>query len=366
VADPVVSLARYQAKLGHRVWLGCVPGRSFERRAREAGVKVLEGLHLNRRLNPFHIRSDSHILRRFLEEKQIDVLHTHLINDHWYGWYLQKKRSQPMLLVRTCHRDRTPKTDFFHRRLFKKHTDLLITPSESLKRRLIEKLSISEDRVRTIYGAVDAEVFRPDNNGSAIREEFGIPPSAPVAGIVARLQPTRGHLWLMDAVPQAFAKVPDLHLIIVGRGEIKKKLRAMIAEHPLRDRLHMAGYRKEDQLPQAYAGFDFALFLGQGSEGSCRAILEAMATGMPVIGIRDGVLPETIEDGQTGYLVDAGDTEALSDRIEKMARDREATKAMGRQAREVVLERFQEETRAEQTLGAYGKIWNQKHGNVSL
>jgi len=361
VADPVVSLARQQQELGHEVWLACVPGRSFERRARRRGVRVINYFYLDRRLHPVHIARDIARIRRFVVENRIEIVHSHLLNDNWLSAVAIAGLRQPLLLVRTFHRWEPPRRDPLHKWLFGRRNDLAIATSRSLLHLFDNRIALAPGRAKVVYGGVDYDYFNPSVSGEAIRREFDLSPETPVAGIVARLTEGRGHNWLLEAAPEVARRLPRARILIVGRGPLKRPLRARIASSPLRETVIMTGYRKDD-LRETYAALDAALFLGMGSEGTCRAALEAMATGRPVIATRSAALPEIIEDGRTGLLVKPADPRALADAIVRLLGDRDLCRRMGEAARQAVIERFSERRRAEETLEAYRAAWEAKFG----
>jgi len=359
VADPIVSLACEQQKAGHVVWLGCIPGQSFERKAAARGLRVVQQFHLDRRLHPKHFWEDFWNIRRFVRQASVDVIHAHLLNDNWLAALALLTLGEPPLLVRTFHRWEMPRTDPFHRWLFAQRNDLTIATSRSLLSLFDGRVRLPEGAGRVIYGGVDYEVFHPDRSGAAFRREFEIPPDAPVVGIVARLSPGRGHDWLLDATPAILERMPEARIIIAGRGARKRTLRQRIAAAGLDRRVLMAGYRRHD-LPETYAALEVALFLGMGSEGTCRAALEAMATGRPVIAPRAAAMPEIIDNGATGLLVAPNDPRALADAILRLLADRQERERMGRAARQAVVARFNERRRAELTLAAYREALDRK------
>jgi glycosyltransferase involved in cell wall biosynthesis len=360
VADPVISLASQQAASGHTVWLACIGGYTFEEKARESGVRIFTALTLDRRLHPPNLYADYRRLRQFIGDNDIDIVHTHLLHDNWLAGLALRGRQRPHLLVRTMHRFEWPRGDPFHKWLFGKRTDAMITTSESMRQRIAKRVGLPPERVDIVHGGVDLQRFNPSLDPSIVRDEFNIPPEAPVVGIVARLRDGRGHHWLLRAAPEVLAQAPEARFLIVGRGELKRDLRARIAASPHADRLVMTGYRDED-LPEAYAAMNCALFLGQGSEGTCRAILEAMACGRPVIGASVGGVRDIVEDGATGRLVEEDDCDGLADAITSLLTDTEKTANMGRNARKQCEERFTEERRASDILDIYERAWKRKH-----
>ena len=358
VAEPVVSLARRQEEEGCEVWLACTPGQSFERKARIQGIRVTNVLRLNRRGLLTHIR-DYAALRRFVERHQIDVVHAHLLNDHWLSALALTGCRRRPLLVRTFHKVEAPRIDRWHRWLFCKKTDQAITTSQQLKQMISEKLALANGAIAVVPGAVNNSRFHPDLDRSIIRTELELSAEAPVAGIVARMSPRRGHLWLLDSLPAVYQALPEARCLLVGRGALKARIRGMIAITPHTGRTFWAGYRTED-LPETYAAFDVALFLGQGSEGSNRSILEAMAAGRPVIALNSGAAPDYLEHGVNGLLVPAGDRAALSEALIDLLGDLPRAREMGLRARTTVEQTFTEQARAKKTIEVYRAARQQK------
>ncbi len=360
-ADPAISLAHWQRDLGNQVWLACVPGRSFEQKARERGVDVLTTLYLNRRLNPLHLLADLKTLRTFLRQQMITVIHCHLFHDHWLAALAARKITHPYILVRTLHRPKVPHSDPFHRMLFTRKTDLTITVYKEAKAAVSKKLRLLDEKVVAIYGGVNSEWFHPAKDGNELRRSLGIPLTVPIAGIVARLRAGRGHQWLLQAIPHVLEKLPDAYFLIIGKGEMKKTLQAQLRELPFHKQVIMAGYRSDD-LPQCYAAMDVSLFLGLGTDGSCRAVLEAMASGKPVIGVKRGAVPETIEHSKNGLLVDQGDVQGLAQALITVLENKPLAAQMGTRSRRIAETRFAEQRRAEETVTAYSKAWQMKYG----
>ncbi|MCX7766038.1 MAG: glycosyltransferase family 4 protein [Candidatus Sumerlaeia bacterium] len=361
VAEPVTSLALYQQKSGlAEVWLACAPGHSFQRRAQERGVSVLDKFYFSHGYNLFYTWHDIKQLIWFVRTQELDVVHCHLPHDHWLAAsVLRFLHTEPVLLVRTVHKYASPRSDLLHRWLFKRATDLIITPTRALAELLKAKLELNTTKLNVVYGAVDIQRFRPNIDRSIIRRRGGIPLSAYVVGIVTRLRRDRGINWLLDSIPVVLQHFPQTYFIIVGRGELKHWLREYIKSSPYRRNIICAGYRTHD-LPEFYSAFDCSLFLGLGSDGSSRAVLEAMASGIPVIALNAGGLDEVITSGKNGLLVSPGNREELSAAIIKLLSQPELREQMGKSARQTIEERFTEPRRASDTLSLYIQALNKK------
>ena len=355
VAEPAASVAAYQIAAGWDVRMACIWGRSMEQVLRDRGFPLAEQLQMPRRINPLATLADVRRLREYILREQIAIVHCHQLHEHWLaalalrGW----KHGPRPLLVRTVHRYEPMRRDPWSSWLFAKATDLIITVSTEQTDAIRTAYPRARANIETIFGGVDPERFSYSDAGrAAVRADMGEQPDAIVGGIVAHLGYNRGHRWLLQAAPPALQAAPHGVIWIVGKGEMKKELRAACHQPQFDRRLVMAGYRSDD-LVETYAAMDFAMLLGLGSEGSARAALEAMACGRPVIGIDKGAMRDTITHGRDGFLVQENDVEALTDCLTRLMSSRELCEKMGAAAREKILAKFTEKHRFEMTTKAY-------------
>jgi len=353
-AEPATALAMEQVAMGHEVEIACVRGGSFWKQLKRLGAPRMEGLDLRPGFHPIAAAGDVFALRKILSEKNFDVVHSHLQHDHWTAASalapggLTKKP----LLVRTFHRDAPPRRDPAHKWLYASASDLLITVSRSGREMICKRYSLPEERVAWVRGAVDIEYFHPGLDRMTNRTKWKIAADVPIAGIVARMQPHRGHLMFIETIEAVVKQIPNARYIIAGRGELKYPIRELVRKHALRDHLIRVGYRKHD-LRETYACFDVSVLLAQGSDGTCRAILEAMACGKPVIGVNVGAIADTIEPGKTGWLVEPNDRAGLERALIEALSNPTRTAEMGRAAREAMEKNFTQRARAEATIKAY-------------
>ena len=357
VAEPATSVALHHLKAGCGVEMTVFWNGPFEERLKRVGVPTARGLRIERTLNPWGQLREIRKLRAYLEENRVDIVHCHLIHDHWMAAVaLRGMKGRRPLLVRTVHRFEPMRRDPMNRALFERMTDMVITVSSAQEELIRAAYPAIGNRVRVIHGGVDPSRFRPDLPGVAeMRKELGAGPDTVVAGIVAHLGFNRGHRWLMRSVQVALDRIPNAAVWIVGDGEIRDELRNEAALPRYRRQVVMAGYRKGD-LPVVYAAMDVGMLLGLGSEGSARAALETMSSGRPLIGVRRGALLDTVTEGHDGFLVPENDTEALASALVTLLNDRARIREMGANARSTVLTRFTETLRAENTLAAYHEI----------
>ena len=149
-------------------------------------------------------------------------------------------------------------------------------------------------------------------------------------------------------------RMPEARLVLVGRGEHRPALEALVEDLGLGSTVVFAGYRGAD-LPEALAALDCLVLLGTGSEESCRAVLEGMAVGRPVVAAPVGAVPEIVVDGETGWLVEAAPGPVAA-RLETVLRDRERARLMGAAGRHRVERLFTPSRRAALVEAVYAKV----------
>lgn len=165
-------------------------------------------------------------------------------------------------------------------------------------------------------------------------------PRPPVLGIVARLDPVKGHRYLLEAASILRKAGTEVTLRIAGREYNTKEaeIRAQAARLDLSSSVQILGY--QERIPALMAGCAVGVISSVGSEAISRVALEWMAAGRPVVATAVGCLPELIRPGETGLLVPPRDAEALAASLRELLHHPERLESMGRAARAEAEERF--------------------------
>jgi glycosyltransferase involved in cell wall biosynthesis len=362
-AEPVVNLCRELQRRGHKVILAIAKAPAgnqpvLREKALERGVELFENLGLRRRIGISAAR-DLIALKRYLKKSNYDIVHTHLTHDHALAVLAlrgTKERAQHAapLLVRTSHKG-VPLRANIGNRFLMRHTDGLITVSDVARGKDIKSFNFDKNRVAAIQNAIDLERFSPRPKNPEVMRSLGIGKDDIVVGIVARLQRHRRFDVFLKAMKIASEKMPNIKAVVVGRGTYQEDVMYRpVKEMGLEKIVIPAGYRKDDYL-DVLACFDMKVFLVPGSDGSCRAARELMAMGKPVIAARRGMLPEILDDGVNGLLID--DTpENLSDAIIRLAKDREMRERMGEEARKKAISSFSLAMQGEKVERVYNQV----------
>lgn len=171
----------------------------------------------------------------------------------------------------------------------------------------------------------------------AKRASLGIPEDAFVVGNVARLQPAKGHPYLLQAFATVLRAVPNAHLVLVGWGVSEEALRAQAKDLGIDERVHFAGKRLD--VYELLATFDVFAF-SSVHEGQGIAILEAMAAGVPVVATAVDGIPDMVRHERTGLAVPARDGEALAAGVLRLRADVELAQKLSAAARRLVDDEF--------------------------
>ena len=325
-AEPVLRLVLALQERGHRALLGLAGGDRFQAKAREAGIEPIDQLRLDVKSSPLAIAQDARRLRALVSREKVDVVHAHHSHDHWLSWWGRGRAA----LVRSFHNERAVRARWPDAALYR-GSDALVAVSPGIEARLME-VGVPRELIHRHHGVVDVVRFAPDAAGAAkVREEFRAA-GLPLIGCVARLAAGRGHETLLEAFRRLLAIRPEARLLLVGKGERRDALVELVSHLGLERRALFAGYRDAD-LPAVLAALDVFVLLGSGSDESCRAALEAMAGGRPVVAARVAALPDAVVDGETGLLVDRASPQDVASAIERLLADPETRRAMGEAGR---------------------------------
>ena len=212
-------------------------------------------------------------------------------------------------------------------------TTRLVAVSPSVRDDLLGMKIGRPDRFSVIRLGLDLEPFlEAERFRGELRRELQIPDGNPLVGIVGRLVPVKAHDQFLAAAGRV-AAATAAQFVIAGDGELREPLQARAKEMGLADRVHFLGWRAD--LRRIYADLDVVV-LSSINEGSPVALIEAMASGRPVVATRVGGVADVVSDGVTGLLVPPGDEAILSDAVLSLLADDHRRAAMGRAGRALV------------------------------
>lgn len=275
-------------------------------------------------------------LAAWLRREEIDLVHAHMYRAEVLGVRAAVAAGTPVIMA-TVHssRVRSP-ADVALLAELTPHMDRLIVPSDSIQRKVVLEGRVGA-RFAVIPNGVDLGRFASPAPACALRREFGIPSGAFLLGVVARLEPEKGHEFLLEAMPAVLAAAPDTWLAIVGEGSSLEDLRARASALGVAERVVFTG-RRED-VSALTADLTVAV-LPSLREAQGISILEAMARRVPVVASAVGGIPEVITSGVDGLLVPPADPAALAAAIVELLGSAALRRRIGQAGFATVRDRF--------------------------
>ena len=195
--------------------------------------------------------------------------------------------------------------------------NFFVAVSDEIKSWLLNQVGIPGGKIVTIINGVDTKKFSPPSDKKKSKQDIGIDPNTFIVGTVGRLDKVKNYEMLIKAMPLKSSKFP-YKLILIGDGPERANLEAFVRIHGLSN----VDFLGEKQNIHDYLQIFDLFVLTSVGEGISNTILEAMATGLPVIATRVGGNPEIVEDSVTGSLIPSGDHALLSEMITKYMNDR--------------------------------------------
>ena len=291
-------------------------------------------LHLDPGIwRPWHVLG----IARHLRELQPDIVHTFLLTASLYGRLGAIIAGVPIVIGTEVNiYERKQPHHAFAERLLMRGTDRVVVSAESVRDFYLRQVHADPARVDVIYNAVDWSQLETTISRDAMRSSLGVPPAAPLAGIIARLTEQKAHRYLFDAI----ASTPELNalqLLVVGDGDLREQLRAQVERLGLASRVHFLGARRD--LGDLLAAVDLFVMPSLW-EGLPLSMVLAMGAGLPVVATRVAGIPEVVLDTETGLLVPPADVPALGAALARLVADPVLRRRMGTAAAAFVRPRF--------------------------
>lgn len=304
----------------------------------------------------------SNQLVKFAKEHEIDVVHTNTAAV-LEGSAVARKLHIPQLW--SIHEIIvSPNIMFkFTSKVIAKNSAITITDSQAVKDHLLESGYFKDDAIKVIYNGVDANRFNPDNDSSYLRKEWNIPEDAMVVGMMGRVNSWKGQKDFLKAANILLADHPNLYAVLVGSsfaGEEwrEKELANEINKSPYKDRIVNVGYRTDSE--GIYKLYDVFVLPSTNPDPLPTVVLEAMATGKPIVGYRHGGVCEMVKEDYNGLLAEVRDPADLAKKIDLLLSNEKLRKTMGEHSRERLLENFSIESYVKNYSDEYARLATEK------
>jgi glycosyltransferase involved in cell wall biosynthesis len=320
-----IALIRQMLRRGHQITLVCRPGAWIAEELSGDRVDVVES-----DLHRWPL-DELQRLTRLIRDRRIQLLHTHMSRAHSVGVLLRSLSHTPCVATAHC---RTFRPDW-------RFNDYVIANSEATRRFYCRWGLVSPRRIEVIPYLIDVDSFARVSaaESAQFRQALGVSERTPLLGIVGDVYPRKGHLYVVRALPEILAAVPDARLVIVGNAVPSYRARVLREAQALGvgDKIIWTGYRKD--IAVVMKSLDICVSAAL-EEALGLTMPEALAAERAVVATNVGGLPENVVDGETGILVPPAEPPALARAIVQLLTDPEGRARLGENGRRRVRDRY--------------------------
>jgi L-malate glycosyltransferase len=337
----VLYLAQALRAHGYDNMTICPPHSALYQRMREAGLPA-HGLRMRHEIDLMAAWK----LGRYLQRQRVDILHMHAPHAHTIG-LIACTLAPHVRQVVSRRVDFAPIRNLFSRWKYRRPQVQYLTVSDAVRQVMLSS-GIPDAQVQTIHSGIDLQRCA---NVLAARPLFS--PGTRVIGTVGHLAGHKGHRYLLDAMQLILQEEPSVGLAIVGTGDLRAELEAQAAALGITQQVCFTGFRHD--ILALIQGFEIFVF-PSNLEGLGTSVLDAMALGKPVVATQAGGIPEMVQDGVTGLLVQPRDPQALAQAILQLLHQPALAARFGEAGARRVKGHFTAERMASQTMQVYHQL----------
>jgi lipopolysaccharide heptosyltransferase II len=342
VETGVVDLAARLVKAGHR----CVVisnGGELVKQLEADGVRHYS-LPVHSK-NPFTVLKMIPAVAKILRLEKADIIHARSRVPAIIGYYAARRSG--VVFITTCH-------GYYSRRLFSFSGVMgwgkfVVVISQVIAKHMMDNFGVPYRRIRLVYRGVDLDRFKYRQPDESPKREF-------VIGIIGRLSPIKGHTYFLRAVSKAIKSVPRLKVLVVGdapaeKAKYRQELEDLVRRLGLSRYVEFLGRRSD--IPEILSRLDVLVLATTTQEGFGRVIIEAFAAGVPVVATSVGGVTEIIRDGDNGLLVPPEDSQAMSEAVVRLLKDRRLSGELAQKARNDAEEKYTLDKMVSDTVKIY-------------
>ncbi|MBU1627769.1 glycosyltransferase [bacterium] len=339
------------------VWICCIREKGkLAQKFEERGIPV-DLCYFKGRLHPQSIFN----MVRYLKDKKVNIVHTHMYRANTSGTVAGLFAKVPVII---SHLHSYPEWDDFKQKkmdgFLSRFKDHIIAVSNSVKRNFIETTKSDPNKISTIYNGVDMSRFSIKIDRAEKKKELGIPESAKVVGIFARLIEDKRHEVFLRAAKEVLETFSnDICFIVVGKGPLERRLKELASSLNISKNTIFTGLRED--VPELLKITDIGV-LSSRREGFPMIILEAMASGVPFIATNVGGVGEVIENNKSGYIVQPESPEELAKGLITLLKDNKMRNLFSENSRRIV-QSYTIDTSVMKIAELYDNIYKRKVEN---
>ena len=275
-------------------------------------------------------------LRKLFKQNEVDAVITVGAGDKMFWGRLAARGAGVPVILSALHSTGWPDGVGRLNRMLTGITDGFIAVAKHHAEFLVEFEKFPENKVFMIPNGIDTGRFRScDDARRKWRSDVGIPSESPTLGIVAALRPEKNHELFLECASRTLKEIPDAHFVIAGDGPRRGDLETLTADKSIEERVHFLG--SVSDIPGVLSMMD-VFALTSHNEASPVSILEALSCNRPVVATDVGSIKESVLEGTTGYLCEAGNADAISSRWIELLGNETVRETMGRKGRAHVVD----------------------------
>ena len=212
---------------------------------------------------------------------------------------------------------------------------------------------VDESKIETVRSAVNAEAYSTEVDKYWFEAEFSLPSNAKTLGVIAQLIPRKGHKYLLNTLPYLLKAHPQLQVLIFGQGPLATELTSRVSQPEFEGRVKMAGFRDDLHrvLPNLYAVVHPA-----EREGLGVALLQASASGVPIVAAKAGGIPEIVLDDVNGFTFDIADEAGLLSALDALLANKQLRDTLGAGGSHLARSEFSIDAMVEGNLNVYQSV----------
>ena len=292
------------------------------------------------------------VLYQYISEMNPDIVHTHSSVDSWLGGVAAKFAGVPV--VRTRHVS-LPVKDYFPNHLLYSYIPERILTSGNVISDMVKKIRcVDPTKVVSIPAGVDLDIFNPAISSQKIREELKADPNQPLVGKIGVIRGWKGHDYFIEAIPLILEQKPNTRFVIVGDGPGFEQIKSKVMVAGLEDRVTLLGHRED--IPEIIAALDIQVLASFAGEGTPQVIPQAFAMKTPIVATKIGSIPELLENGQRGLLIEPKNALSLAKAVVKLINDPELAVHLTENARSYCENELTLNKMIDSTLAIYRKV----------
>lgn len=359
----LLALAGGLHKFGYDIEVACPGDSPLAREIHDLGLAV-HYINLVGPLNPIQDFRCVIQLYKIMRQQEYDIIHFHGAKAGLVGRIAAVAARCPRTVL-TAHNfiiyDEVPlakKVLFkYGEKLLSRATSRIITVSEALKADLTNNYQLKAEHITPVYNGIDIAKYLEQRDHVRIKTGLGIDQVKYVIGTVARMAPQKGLSYLLEAVALIKKTDPrkagEIACVVAGDGPLQAELANQARRLGIENEIIFPGFVRD--VPDFLACLDIFV-IPSIAEGLSITTIEAMAAGLPVIASRVGGLPELVDEGVTGYLVEPRNPSVLAQAILQMMSEPEKARTMGENGRALACRNFSTETMIRNTCKVYESV----------